>query len=197
MVCPVRERSGDDASSRSEVHGAEFRPCVVTDRPLSSVTAFEAKVSTRSFPVSPRAPGRRRTRGRSTTMRSSEPSRQLGRQGSACRPAVGHLCPEAAARLPAREARGGGGARGVRLTYSIVRPTAFFKSLSGQVERVRRGKPFLVFGDGGLTACKPISDDDLGRYLARCLRDRSLHDRILPVGGPAMRSPTPAGRDPL
>ncbi len=34
------------------------------------------------------------------------------------------------------------------LTYSIVRPTAFFKSLSGQVERVRRGKPFLVFGDG-------------------------------------------------
>ena len=32
------------------------------------------------------------------------------------------------------------------LTYSIVRPTAFFKSLSGQVERVRRGKPFLIFG---------------------------------------------------
>ena len=49
------------------------------------------------------------------------------------------------------------------LTYSIVRPTAFFKSLSGQVERVKRGKPFLVFGDGTLTACKPISDDDLGR----------------------------------
>lgn len=48
------------------------------------------------------------------------------------------------------------------LAYSIVRPTAFFKSLSGQVERVRRGKPFLVFGDGRLTACKPISDRDLG-----------------------------------
>jgi divinyl chlorophyllide a 8-vinyl-reductase len=30
------------------------------------------------------------------------------------------------------------------LTYSIVRPTAFFKSLSGQVERVKKGKPFLV-----------------------------------------------------
>jgi divinyl chlorophyllide a 8-vinyl-reductase len=28
---------------------------------------------------------------------------------------------------------------GSGLTYSIVRPTAFFKSLSGQVERVRRG----------------------------------------------------------
>lgn len=32
--------------------------------------------------------------------------------------------------------------------YSIVRPTSFFKSLSGQVDRLRRGKPFLVFGDG-------------------------------------------------
>jgi divinyl chlorophyllide a 8-vinyl-reductase len=32
------------------------------------------------------------------------------------------------------------------LTYSIVRPTAFLKSLSGQVERVKRGRPFLVFG---------------------------------------------------
>ena len=48
------------------------------------------------------------------------------------------------------------------LDYTIVRPTAFFKSLSGQIDRVRRGKPFLVFGDGTLTACKPISDDDLG-----------------------------------
>jgi divinyl chlorophyllide a 8-vinyl-reductase len=57
------------------------------------------------------------------------------------------------------------------LTYSIVRATAFFKSLSGQVERVRQGKPFLVFGDGRLTACKPISDDDLGDYLAGCLDD--------------------------
>lgn len=70
------------------------------------------------------------------------------------------------------------------LTYSIVRPTAFFKSLSGQVERVRRGKPFLVFGDGTLTACKPISDDDLGDYLAGCLSEPQRHNRILPIGGP-------------
>ncbi len=70
------------------------------------------------------------------------------------------------------------------LTYSIVRPTAYFKSLSGQVERVRRGKPFLVFGDGRLTACKPISDGDLGRYLAECLDDEGRWNRVLPVGGP-------------
>jgi divinyl chlorophyllide a 8-vinyl-reductase len=70
------------------------------------------------------------------------------------------------------------------LTYSIVRPTAFFKSLSGQVERVRRGKPFLVFGDGTLTSCKPISDRDVASYLADCIDDESRHNRILPIGGP-------------
>ncbi|MEM1302256.1 MAG: NAD(P)H-binding protein [Pseudomonadota bacterium] len=70
------------------------------------------------------------------------------------------------------------------LNYAIVRPTAFFKSLSGQVERLRAGKPFLVFGDGALTACKPISDDDLGDYLARCVTDPTLQNRVLPIGGP-------------
>jgi divinyl chlorophyllide a 8-vinyl-reductase len=70
------------------------------------------------------------------------------------------------------------------LRYSIVRPTAFFKSLSGQVERVKQGKPFLVFGDGTLTACKPISDEDLAEYLAGCLEDEERWNRILPIGGP-------------
>lgn len=70
------------------------------------------------------------------------------------------------------------------LTYSIVRPTAYFKSLSGQVDRLRQGKPFLVFGTGALTACKPISDADLAAYLADCLHDTSRHNRILPIGGP-------------
>jgi divinyl chlorophyllide a 8-vinyl-reductase len=70
------------------------------------------------------------------------------------------------------------------LTYSIVRPTAFFKSLAGQLARVKKGKPFLIFGDGRLTACKPISDDDLGDFIAGCLTDASKHNRILPIGGP-------------
>jgi len=70
------------------------------------------------------------------------------------------------------------------LTYSIIRPTAFFKSLSGQVGRVQSGKPFFVFGDGRLTACKPISDRDLAQYLVDCLGDSSRHNRILPIGGP-------------
>lgn len=70
------------------------------------------------------------------------------------------------------------------LDWTIVRPTAYFKSLSGQVERVRAGKPFLMFGDGTLTACKPISDDDLGDYLADCLHDAARSRRVLPIGGP-------------
>ncbi|MEX1362218.1 MAG: NAD(P)H-binding protein [Nannocystaceae bacterium] len=70
------------------------------------------------------------------------------------------------------------------LRYSIVRPTAFFKSLSGQVEGVKNGKPFVMFGDGELTACKPISERDLARLLADCLDDPDKHDAILPVGGP-------------
>lgn len=70
------------------------------------------------------------------------------------------------------------------LRYSIVRPTAFFKSLSGQVARVQKGKAFLVFGDGKLTACKPISDDDLANYLADCVEKVELQNTILPIGGP-------------
>ncbi len=70
------------------------------------------------------------------------------------------------------------------LDYSIVRPTAFFKSLSGQVDRVRSGKPFIVFGDGTGTACRPISEGDLARYIAACLGDPRLSNRILPIGGP-------------
>jgi len=68
------------------------------------------------------------------------------------------------------------------LAYAIVRPTAFFKSLSGQIPRLRRGKPFLLFGDGTQTACKPIADDDLAEYLV----DQLDHCRneILPIGGP-------------
>jgi divinyl chlorophyllide a 8-vinyl-reductase len=70
------------------------------------------------------------------------------------------------------------------LTYSIVRPTAFFKSLSGQVGRLQRGRPFLVVGDGALTTCKPIGDADLAAYLADCLADPGLWNRVLPIGGP-------------
>lgn len=80
------------------------------------------------------------------------------------------------------------------LIWSIVRPTAYFKSLSGQVDRVRAGKTYLVFGDGALTACKPISDRDLATYMVDCLDDPARHNRILPIGGPGpARTPREQG----
>ncbi len=70
------------------------------------------------------------------------------------------------------------------LTFSIVRPTAFFKSLAGQVEAVQSGKPFTVFGNGELTACKPIAEADLACFLADCLSVADRWNAILPIGGP-------------
>lgn len=70
------------------------------------------------------------------------------------------------------------------MDHAIVRPTAYFKSLCGQIERVRRGRPYLLFGDGTLTACKPIADEDLADYLADRLDDPPGGRRILPIGGP-------------
>ena len=70
------------------------------------------------------------------------------------------------------------------IDYSIVRPTAFFKSLSGQIENVKNGKPFIVFGNGALTACKPISEADVARFLVDSLRDDGKRNAILPIGGP-------------
>ncbi|XP_044500827.1 divinyl chlorophyllide a 8-vinyl-reductase, chloroplastic-like [Mangifera indica] len=71
-----------------------------------------------------------------------------------------------------------------RFTYSIVRPTAFFKSLGGQVELVKSGKPYVMFGDGRLCACKPISEQDLASFIADCVLSEDKINQILPIGGP-------------
>ncbi len=70
------------------------------------------------------------------------------------------------------------------IDHTIIRPTAFFKSLSGQIDRVLSGKPFLLFGDGELTQCKPISDADLARYIADCVVDGERRGETLAIGGP-------------
>ncbi|CAL5219283.1 g1086 [Coccomyxa viridis] len=70
------------------------------------------------------------------------------------------------------------------ITYSIVRPTAFFKSLAGQVELVKTGKPYVMFGDGQLASCKPISEADLASFMADCVKDPKKANQMLPIGGP-------------
>ncbi|KAM0840243.1 hypothetical protein ACQ4PT_059845 [Festuca glaucescens] len=75
-------------------------------------------------------------------------------------------------------------ARDPAFTYSIVRPTAFFKSLGGQVEVVKKGNPYVMFGDGKLCACKPISEENLASFIADCIFDEDKANKVLPIGGP-------------
>ncbi|KAI4999012.1 hypothetical protein ZWY2020_057472 [Hordeum vulgare] len=81
-------------------------------------------------------------------------------------------------------------ARDPAFTYSIVRPTAFFKSLGGQVETVKKGNPYVMFGDGKLCACKPISEEDLASFIADCIFDEEKANMVIPIGGPGT-APTP------
>ncbi|XP_021771177.1 divinyl chlorophyllide a 8-vinyl-reductase, chloroplastic-like [Chenopodium quinoa] len=69
-------------------------------------------------------------------------------------------------------------------SYSIVRPTAFFKSLGGQVELVKDGKPYVMFGDGKLCACKPMSEPDLASFIVDSVLDENKINKVLPIGGP-------------
>ena len=70
------------------------------------------------------------------------------------------------------------------LNFSIVRPTAYFKSLSGQIENRKKGKPYVYFGDGQITQCNPISEKDLSLYILSCIKDKTKWRKILPIGGP-------------
>ena len=70
------------------------------------------------------------------------------------------------------------------LKYSIVRPTAYFKSLTGQVKRVKQNRPFLFFGDGTETACTPISKRDLADFMLDTVQRPASWNKILPIGGP-------------
>eukprot|EP00210_Caulerpa_lentillifera_P007767 g7412.t1 len=70
------------------------------------------------------------------------------------------------------------------MTYSIIRPTSYFKSLAGQVESIRKGAPYVMFGNGELTACKPISEQDLAAYIVDAVLDEDKMNKVLPIGGP-------------
>jgi divinyl chlorophyllide a 8-vinyl-reductase len=71
-----------------------------------------------------------------------------------------------------------------KMTYSIVRPTAFFKSVSGQLEVIQQGAPFVMFGDGEVTRCNPIAESELAQYLVDSISDKSRENKLLNLGGP-------------
>jgi divinyl chlorophyllide a 8-vinyl-reductase len=70
------------------------------------------------------------------------------------------------------------------LNYSIVRPTAYFKSLTGQVKRIEQNRPFLFFGTGSETACTPISQRDLAEFMLDTIGEPASWNKVLPIGGP-------------
>jgi divinyl chlorophyllide a 8-vinyl-reductase len=71
------------------------------------------------------------------------------------------------------------------MTYTIVRPTAFFKSVSGQLEVVQSGSPYFMFGQGDICRCNPISERDLATYLVDSITDETRNcNRIINLGGP-------------
>lgn len=69
-------------------------------------------------------------------------------------------------------------------SYSIVRPTAFFKSLASQVPRVKNGSAYVMFGDGALSKCNALSERDLATFMADCAINIDHRNAILPIGGP-------------
>jgi len=72
------------------------------------------------------------------------------------------------------------------VSYSIVRPTAFFKSVSGQVEVVDSGAPFVYFdlGNGKSATCNPISEPDLAAAIIDTIADPAKKNTVWNIGGP-------------
>ena len=70
--------------------------------------------------------------------------------------------------------------------YVSVRPTAFFKSVSGQVEVVDGGGPFVYFdlGEGRTATCNPISEPDLAAALLDQVADDTHKNTHWNLGGP-------------
>lgn len=70
--------------------------------------------------------------------------------------------------------------------FVSVRPTAFFKSVSGQLEVVDGGAPFVYFdlGNNRCARCNPISEPDLAAALLDTVADDTHKNGIWNIGGP-------------
>eukprot|EP00547_Thalassionema_nitzschioides_P001802 CAMPEP_0194217246 /NCGR_PEP_ID=MMETSP0156-20130528/20720_1 /TAXON_ID=33649 /ORGANISM="Thalassionema nitzschioides, Strain L26-B" /LENGTH=358 /DNA_ID=CAMNT_0038946235 /DNA_START=197 /DNA_END=1276 /DNA_ORIENTATION=- len=75
---------------------------------------------------------------------------------------------------------------GSSFDFVSVRPTAFFKSVSGQLEVVDGGAPFVYFdlGNNRCARCNPISEPDLAAALLDNVADDTYKNGIWNIGGP-------------
>jgi len=182
VVCPVRPSGLDRARDRLPPQ-ASVVPCDVTDpAALQALAAGGCDALVSCLASRTGLPADAGAIDHAATVAALEAARAAGAGRVVLLSAICVQKPRLAfqqAKLAAEAAVMASG-----LAWSIVRPTAFFKSVTGQLDRVRAGRPYLVFGDGRQTACTPISDRDLGRFIADCLTDPARTGRILPVGGP-------------
>lgn len=58
---------------------------------------------------------------------------------------------------------------------------------------MKDGKPYVMFGDGTLAACKPISEADLAAYIADCVQGEDRVNKVLPIGGESLSRTQTAG----
>mmetsp|Transcript_53979 Transcript_53979/g.117725 ORF Transcript_53979/g.117725 Transcript_53979/m.117725 type:complete len:488 (+) Transcript_53979:144-1607(+) len=69
------------------------------------------------------------------------------------------------------------------VSYAIVRPSAYFKSLAGQVSSLLKGQPYILFGDGTHTRSNAMSDADVARVLVDCMLDADELNGVVEIGG--------------
>ena len=50
--------------------------------------------------------------------------------------------------------------------------------MHAQVESVKKGGPYVMFGDGHLAACKPISEEDLAKFMADCVTESDKINQV-------------------
>ncbi|CAN6676960.1 unnamed protein product [Malus baccata var. baccata] len=72
----------------------------------------------------------------------------------------------------------------LKFESELIREAEEDNGLGGQVELVKDGKPYVMFGDGKLCACKPISEADLASFIADCVLSENKINQVLPIGGP-------------
>jgi len=69
------------------------------------------------------------------------------------------------------------------MTYSIVWPKVFLKSVSEKLEVIQSRAPFAMLGDGEVTHCNSISRGNLAACLIDYILDTERKNKIIDLGG--------------
>lgn len=70
------------------------------------------------------------------------------------------------------------------MTYTIVRPTAYFWVFDTQTRMIEKGRPGYVVGTGDQATHNPISKEDLAEFMVGCISSSDHRNRLFILGGP-------------